>query len=260
MSTTRPQVVASFAATQALADPALAARATELLGDEERKTLARLRPATARRDYLAAHALARTILAHCTGQPPSHIRLRSTALGQPVVTAPRAARQLSVSLSHADGMALCAVSIGCVVGVDVESINNIGPRPMDAARVICSRRELNALKLLRGPARALRLLSIWTIKEAIAKATGLGFHLPLVRIAVRVDRGGALGVGFDDQAIATQGVRLASARLSPSHVATIAVLGAPGALTIRIGNVDWMLSRESPESEAPAQAPRLLAV
>ncbi|MGZ7274490.1 hypothetical protein ACXWPL_09660, partial [Streptococcus pyogenes] len=62
-------------------------------------------------------------------------------------------------------------------------------------------------------------------------------------------------VQFDDQTIAEQGIRLASTRLSPSHVATIAVLGARSEPMIRMENVDWMLTRESPEPEV-TQAPR----
>ena len=156
--------------TEVYEDAVLASRAREVLGADEGAALARLRPEAARRDYLAAHALARTMLAELAGSDPARLRFRCPPRGRPELVAPPAARHLRFSISHADGIALCAVAAGCVVGADVESLRNVGPDPLGVAASVCSRREMDALAMLPASARAERLLSIWTAKEAVAKA------------------------------------------------------------------------------------------
>jgi 4'-phosphopantetheinyl transferase len=149
--------------------------------------------------------------------------------------APPGARRLRFSISHADGVALCAVAAACDVGADVESLRNIGPDPLGVADTVCSRRERCALRALPACARGERLLSIWTVKEAVAKATGLGFHLPLAHITVHGDGAGPPAVEFDTEAGEDASRwRLASLRLAPWHCAAVAVRGARGDdLTIR---------------------------
>ena len=77
--------------------------------------------------------------------------------------------------------------------------------------------------------RAERLLSIWTLKEAVAKATGLGFYLPPAHIAVHGEGDGPPAVEFDTEAAEDASRwRLASLRLAPWHRAAVAVRGARG--------------------------------
>src|SRR5206468_11134888 len=134
------------------------------------------------------------------------------------------ARHLRFSISHADGIALCAAAAaGCVVGADVESLRNVGPDPLGVAESVCSRREMDALAMLPAPARAERLLSIWTAKEAVAKATGLGFRLPLPLIAVHEESNGPPAESRTEAAEEKTPWRLASLRLTPCPVAAVAV-------------------------------------
>ena len=235
--TPQPEVLVRFARTEAFADPALAARARQILGPAERETLARLGPSAARRDYLAAHALARTMLAEHVGGDPGELRFRTSRRGRPELVAPGGgASTPRFSISHAEGVAVCAVAQQWEVGVDVESLRNVGRDPLGVAGTICSPRELEALHALPASARSAHLLAIWTLKEAVAKATGLGLYLPLERISVDDEVDGPLRVELD----ATLGGGLvlgplACLRLTPDHLAAVAVLAAPGQeISIRV--------------------------
>ena len=234
------EVVVRFVRTEAFEDAVLAARAQAVLGADEREALARLRPVVTRRDYLAAHVLARMMLAERTGAEPTRLCIRASRWGRPELVAPPGACRLSFSISHADGIALCAVAAGSAVGADVESLRNVGPDPLGVAEAVCSAREMHAIRALPPSARAERLLALWTLKEAVAKATGLGFHLPLAHIAVDEAGDGLPGVRLGADA-ADEGSpwRLASWRLAPWHRVAVAVRGAGGdELAIRFAELD----------------------
>jgi 4'-phosphopantetheinyl transferase len=212
------EVLVRFVRTDAYENTDVAMRARATLGADERWALDRVRAPEAHRDSLAAHALARTMVARLAGCPASQIRIGAFVGGCLEVLAPRTARRLRFSLSHADGIALCAVSSGMPVGADVESRRNVGPDPLGAAATVCSRREREALAALPLSEQADRFLALWTRKEAIAKASGHGFLVPLQNIPL------------DDQSP----WRVAMLRLTPDHLAAVAVeWDGDGALAIR---------------------------
>src|SRR5207245_5427694 len=130
--------IVRFVRAEAFEGDLLARCARRILGAAERRALARLRPPAARRDYLAAHALARTMLAELAGCEPSRVRFRCSPRGRPEFDGPPGASPLRFSLSHAEGVALCAVAEGRAVGADVESLRNVGPDPLRVAEAVCS--------------------------------------------------------------------------------------------------------------------------
>src|SRR5262245_53646276 len=189
------EVRVRFVRSDAYADAISWTEAQSILDADEREALARLRPVTAWRDYLAAHTLARTMIAEDVRCDPSRVRFRSTPRGRAEVIAPAGARRVHFSLAHADGLALCAVANGCPVGADVESLRNIGPELIRMSEVICSQSEAERLRALPPSARAAGVLCTWTLKEAALRAAGLGEQLPPARVEVHREGGGA-GVEF----------------------------------------------------------------
>lgn len=120
------------------------------LTDDERARMARLRRATRRQEFAVSRALR------------SHVRA--------VTPGPA-----SESLSHSGGYAaLVQAHAALLVGVDLES-----RRPRDVvatARTAFNESETRALQTAAGPERERLFYTLWTVKEALAKA----LQLPLM--------------------------------------------------------------------------------
>ncbi len=179
-------------------------------------------------DRRAAHALAREMIAERAGCDRSQVLYHSSPQGRPEIVAPRHARTLSFSISYSDGIALCGVAEGLVVGADVQSLREVGDEPLVVAAMICSPREMEAIRALPAQARASGFLSIWTLKEAIAKAMGLGFCLPLDRITIHLKGRNPPAIEFDSTVDDPSRWKLRLWRLAPAHVAAVAARSAPG--------------------------------
>jgi 4'-phosphopantetheinyl transferase len=204
--------------TEAFDDARVAAVAWANLGREERAAFVRMRPGTAWRDKLAAHALARRMIADRAGCRPADLRLRTSRHGRPVLLPPRGSPRLDFSIAASDGLVVCAVASGCTVGADVESLENAGPNPLAVAAGVCSARELRRLIALPARRRRAAFVRMWTMKEAVLKATGLGLRVPPEAVTVdpALHFDGALR---DDPAR----WRLVTARPTPRHATAIAV-------------------------------------
>jgi 4'-phosphopantetheinyl transferase len=199
-------------------DARVAARAWAELSRAERAALTRLRPGTARRDKLAAHALARTMIAETMRCRPADVRFRTSRHGRPRIVRPRGVAPVDFSIAASDGLAVCAVASGCAVGADVESLENAGGDPLAVAAGVCSARELRRLIALPARRRCAAFVRMWTMKEAVLKATGLGLRVPPE--SVTVDPELRFGDGLRDD---TSRWHLVTARATPRHVTAIAV-------------------------------------
>jgi 4'-phosphopantetheinyl transferase len=94
--------------------------------------------------------------------------------------------RLAASLSHSGDRVLCAIASAGLVGVDVERIR---PRKEwdELASVVLHPAERERLEALEGEPRWQGFYRIWTLKEAMAKALGVGLALPFNRIAFSAD-------------------------------------------------------------------------
>jgi 4'-phosphopantetheinyl transferase len=152
----------------------------------EREAAERFRFDRDRRAYLAAHGLLRRALSACAPRhAPTAWTFVRTAHGRPALDAHFDAG-LRFSLSH------CATRVGCVVvrdvdcGIDIEPAN----REVDTALLgpqCLSRAEQRWVHAGARAQRALRFLRLWTLKEAVAKAVGLGLSLPFADLAFALD-------------------------------------------------------------------------
>jgi 4'-phosphopantetheinyl transferase len=113
------------------------------------------------------------------------LRFRTGEHGKPEIDQPAEARALRFSLSHTKGLVVCAAAWHREVGVDAERIRRddgmfgVVDRCFDPA-------EAAALRALPQAQRYLRFLQHWTLKEAYAKARGLGLTLPLNQVAFEI--------------------------------------------------------------------------
>lgn len=153
----------------------LLAAYVSLLTTEERRRYEAFQVEGARLQYLVTRALVRTALSHHEARSPASWRFRTTAHGRPEVDGPS---DLRFSASNCQGLVVCAVASVPELGVDAEPISS-APAMLGLTPRVCSPRELGALDTLPEPERTDRALSLWTLKEAYAKARGVGLSLPL---------------------------------------------------------------------------------
>jgi 4'-phosphopantetheinyl transferase len=170
-----------WAATNAPADTE-----TWLTG-EERGRLVAFQRDDDRARFLAAHALARVMVARQFGIAPAAVRLTQRCPrcggphGQPAITLPDGIGiPPRITWSHAGGLALVATSAD-PVGIDAEPRGAARPGVADVA---LSGREQAELARFRIEDRMLALTRWWVRKEAILKAAGVGFDVDPVLLEV----------------------------------------------------------------------------
>lgn len=155
-------------------DAARLAALGRLLNAEEQARAARYIPEDARRSFIAARGMMRTLLGAYQGQPPESLRFTLNPQGKPA----QPGSGLCFNLSHSAGLGLLAVTAGQEVGVDLESTR----RPVEIeniARRFFAPQETAALLALPAAEQVRAFFTIWTRKEAYIKARGQGLSIPL---------------------------------------------------------------------------------
>jgi 4'-phosphopantetheinyl transferase len=204
-----------------------------LLDEAERSRLAAYRRADDRDRFLVGCALAKTVIAACTGSRPEQVSFDRTCRqcgrphGKPVVDGGP-----EFSVAHSGALIAVAVA-GDPVGVDVEQLDGRA-RPLgrdgdpDAlARLVLAESERAALAAVDPPARARAFLVAWARKEAVTKATGDGLRAPFSQIVVAAgpDPARPPRVTSWPYPQAPESVSVLDLDAGPGYVAALAVLG-----------------------------------
>ena len=148
---------------------ALAARAPSLLSPPELDRASRFRHEGDRNTYLGVHALLRVALAGRMGVAPQHLRLDAGKFGKPVL-GPEAGVHFSVSYRRGWGAIALADT---PVGVDIETLS-AADDVLEIARQSFHPEEAAHLRGLGGDALRGTFVELWSRKEALIKAAGLG--------------------------------------------------------------------------------------
>lgn len=163
--------------------PAIAATlATHWFDEHEREIAARFLFERDRRQYLVAHALVRRVIALETGIPEAEAVIWRSSRGRPFLQKPgqglpRGGAELDFNLSHAHGHNLLGVVRRHRIGVDVERLDR-GERGFTTiVETFAPEEQRWAAAAAPGRPRDRRILRLWTLKEAYAKARGLGLGL-----------------------------------------------------------------------------------
>lgn len=120
-----------------------------------------------RRKYIIRHGRLREIIGKHLGILPNEIVLGRNRYGKPNVVSP--VTSIDFSLSKSGDLAVAAIGEDCSIGVDVEKVRPI----QDKKRILhscLSDREMR----IAGPPTTSAFLTVWTLKEAVVKATGEG--------------------------------------------------------------------------------------
>jgi len=149
-----------------------------LVTDEDRERVTALATPRRRKEYLSGRALLRRALERHTGRAACSHRLATTPTGKPVcVDGP------ALSLSHDDGLVVCAVSNGSAVGIDVQSRSR-GRHTTEIADYHFSAAER---AWLQRASNADAFYWLWVLKEAYLKRLGTGLAGGLAQLECRVD-------------------------------------------------------------------------
>jgi 4'-phosphopantetheinyl transferase len=148
---------------------------------DERDRASRFRQASDRWLFVLGRALLRYGLGKRFGieQP----RLSLAANGKPRLDPDHG---VEFNLSHTRGYVACAFGQACDLGLDVERLDRI----IDGhgiARAYFATPERDLLDRTPESGREDVFLRLWTLKEAVVKAAGLGLSLELDRFAVALD-------------------------------------------------------------------------
>ena len=196
-----------------------------LLDASERGRWSRFRRDQDRARYLAAHALARIVLAGHLGVAATELGLSSvcrhcggTDHGKPRLAA---GGGIEFSLSHSGGRVVLAVARGAAVGVDVERLDARRNIP-GLIPAVLSAAEQPVVAALPEAARAAAVLRYWARKEALLKATGDGLAVAPAAITVTPPDAPPALVAW---AAAPLEAHLFDLTPGPGHVASLAVLG-----------------------------------
>jgi len=127
--------------------------------------------------YVAAHVALRFLLAKHVRKTPREIGIIAGPFGRPILQKYIDA-SLHFNLSHSGQLAMIAIGLDTPVGIDVETVRDFAELDM-VARANFARQEIEAFDKCCPADRANAFTTIWTRKEAVVKAQGVGLAYPL---------------------------------------------------------------------------------
>ncbi len=192
-----------------------------LLAPDELARAARYRFERDRRRYVAGRAQLRTLLAHHVGCTATQLQFDYNPNGKPRLAACHGAAALHFNLSHSGSYAACALSHGARVGIDLEADSSALHMAPLAAAVLSAPEHAQLAPAFDDGA----LLQIWTRKEALLKAWGVGLSIPMTSFAVWGPQGAHGSVELDDGQGTLQAWSLRAATVPPGYTGALAIEG-----------------------------------
>lgn len=162
---------------------AMIARLSAKLDRHEQDRAERFIFETDRAVFVAAHALLRHALGMIFEEDAIHFR--TEAYGKPELDLDFE-HGVHFSLSHTRGMVVCAICRGHPIGVDVEAMDRSVDFEMLAEQYFAAW-EHKLIVDAPPQTRAAIFFRLWTLKEAMLKAVGIGLAAPLREFAFTLE-------------------------------------------------------------------------
>ena len=153
------------------------ARLHSFLSPDELVRADRLRNLQIRNRFVVGRGVLRETLTGYLGTEPGSLCLTVGDHGKPELSAGQGANGLCFNLSHADNLALLAVSGNCELGIDLELSHDDLPFQGMAAQFFSAREQAELFSLPAG-LQLEAFYRCWTRKEAYLKGCGSGFYNP----------------------------------------------------------------------------------
>jgi len=185
-----------------------------------------------RRRFVVGRGALRSILGSYLGRDPDAIRFAYGSHGKPTLADVSAAGGVEFNASGSDELAVCAVTVGTRLGVDIELCRPIAEE--DFPDQCLTAAERNALRALEPADRPAAFYRLWTLKEAFLKATGEGLSRPMSSVEFDLSPGRAVRlIGGEQNLPDWEGCTILEFVPGPQHVGALVLAGKGRTVTHR---------------------------
>jgi 4'-phosphopantetheinyl transferase len=145
----------------------------QTLSLEERIKAEKFRFSLDQKRYIVSHAILRLILAAYVEEDPTELKFETTEYRKPKLVNRIGKNSIQFNMSHSENVVCYSMSSIHDVGIDIEYVNS-NFEWYDLARAYCTPMELSLLESVPKRDQHRTFFSIWTRKEALLKAIGIG--------------------------------------------------------------------------------------
>lgn len=149
------------------------------------------RAATGRLRFAVSRVVMKYTAAAVLQVPPDTLDVAYKPGGRPQLRG--IGEELGLSLAHTDELIVVGVSGTGPIGVDAEPVGRKAPFEL-LGEYVCTAEEAAGLAALPEAERTLRLLQLWTLKEAYTKALGHGMRRRFAGFGFRRDEEGRIAL------------------------------------------------------------------
>ncbi|MEU0671745.1 4'-phosphopantetheinyl transferase superfamily protein [Streptomyces sp. NPDC006172] len=237
-----------------------------LLAPVERARHEAIARADDRGRFLLGCALSRIALGELLGVAPAEVPLRRACPrcggphGKPRLAVPHGSpfADVDFSVTHSGDVVGVAVARGAAVGLDVEESGSGAALDVDTvAPVALTDAEFAALNARPPAERASAFLGVWTRKEAVLKALGVGLTVPPRRLEVSVPPLPPTVLSWPTQPPPPQALTMADVAVmtGPGRPPALATLAATGATALRAHHHDGTAELTAHADSTPPPRP-----
>jgi 4'-phosphopantetheinyl transferase len=151
---------------------------SSLLSSEEKNRSQHFIFGRDRKRYIVRHGLLRIILSHYIDIEPNRIEFVFGQNGKPALKETMSNNDIRFNLSFSEGLCLFAITHCREIGVDIE----FSSKSLDYDQIIhnfFTEKEKNFFRCMNKNQKKTAFFRLWTKKEALVKATGIGLSFPL---------------------------------------------------------------------------------
>ena len=156
-----------------------------VLDSQELARARRFRFAIDRHAYVAAHALARSMVAEVARTTPVAVQFAAGPDGKPRLAAAPAQSRVQFNISRSRSHVACGVTLTDELGIDVEGVSHADVLAL--AERYFAPAEVEMMRQATPDQRGLLFAKLWTLKEAFVKATGEGLRRSLDDFSFTLD-------------------------------------------------------------------------
>ncbi|NNE39194.1 MAG: 4'-phosphopantetheinyl transferase superfamily protein, partial [Gammaproteobacteria bacterium] len=138
------------------------------------------------REFIITRSALRNIIGYVLKKDPRQIGIAYTSSGMPLLDHNWSHTNITFNVSHSHDLAIIAVSIRNIIGIDIEKVRQDIEYEKLAKRFF-SETEHKLILEYEITSRLDAFFATWTRKEALVKATGIGIAYGLSKFDVSVD-------------------------------------------------------------------------